>query len=143
MADGELPSGATPYSPITMNILRLCCILCLSGLLSLSLFAAQPRIVFHEIVNPGAGKLVHGGYYSYPVMSGDGRIVVYGVNRTDGQWDLFAINTDGTGQHPLGVFPGSNYRPAISYDGTLEPLGQLQVLGYLEKLATDRRNPSE
>lgn len=83
--------------------------------------AAQPRIVFHEIVNPGAGKLVH-TYGSYPAMSGDGRIVVYSVNRTDGQLDLFAINTDGTGQHALGIWPGDRYLPAISYNGVLAAL---------------------
>ena len=96
-----------------MNILRLFRLLCLSGLLCLFLHAAQPRIVFHEILNPGAGKLVH-TYGSYPAMSGDGRIVMYSVNRTDGQLDLFAINTDGTGQHPLGIFPHDRYHPAIS-----------------------------
>ncbi len=102
-----------------MNTFFVRMLAALAVLLCRQLTAAQPRVVLHELVNPGAGKLVHNGYSSYPVMSGDGRIVVYGVNRTDGQWDLFAINTDGTGQHSLGVFPGSSYRPAISHNGAL------------------------
>lgn len=83
--------------------------------------AAQPRIVFHEIVNPGAGKLVS-SLGSYPVMSGNGNVVVYSVSRADSQLDLFGINTDGTGQHSLGLFPHSSYRPAISYNGALAAL---------------------
>ena len=104
-----------------MNILRLFCLLCLSALLSRSLPAAQPRIVFHELVNPGPGKLIH-TYGSYPAMSGDGRIVCYSVDRLDGHLDLFAINTDGTGQHPLGLMPHGRYHPAISHNGVLAAL---------------------
>ncbi|MEQ1750034.1 MAG: choice-of-anchor D domain-containing protein, partial [Prosthecobacter sp.] len=93
----------------------------LLGWLAVSAHAAQPRIVFHEIVNPGAGKLVH-SLGSYPAMSGNGNLVVYSVSRPDSQLDLFAINTDGTGQHSLGLFPHNAYRPAISYNGALAVL---------------------
>lgn len=82
---------------------------------------AQPRIVFHEIVNPGAGKLVS-NLGSYPAMSGNGNVVAYSVSRADSQLDLFGINADGTGQHSLGLFPHNSYRPAISYNGALAAL---------------------
>lgn len=86
----------------------------------LDLSAAQPRIVFHELVNPGPGKRICN--LDRPAMSGDGQTVLYNVDRGDGMLDMFAINTDGTGQRTLGVFPTSSYMPAISHNGTMAAL---------------------
>lgn len=54
---------------------------------------------------------------SYPMLSPDGKTIAFQSNRT-GDWDIYTIQTDGTGLNHLTDAVGPDYNPIWSPDGT-------------------------
>jgi dipeptidyl aminopeptidase/acylaminoacyl peptidase len=57
----------------------------------------------------------------FPAWSPDGKLIAFQTNR-DGNWEVYVMNADGSGQVPITKYPGGDYNPAWSPDGVIEAI---------------------
>ena len=70
-----------------------------------------------DMANPQVFKITHGGsHHTNPTWSPDGRQIAFASN-LDGNWNIFAINVDGTNRVRLTNDPADDERPDWSPDG--------------------------
>ena len=70
-----------------------------------------------DIANPQVFKITHGGsHHTNPTWSPDGRQIAF-ASTLDGNWNIFAINVDGTNRIRLTNHAADDERPDWSPDG--------------------------
>ena len=70
-----------------------------------------------DMANPQVFKITHGGsHHTNPTWSPDGRQIAF-ASTLDGNWNIFAINTDGTNRIRLTNHAADDERPDWSPDG--------------------------